>query len=126
MATRDLQALNLKFAQVMFNSLIFTWERNFEVTFGIFSVLVTQVNVLESYSNDLSHFLLLRLRNIKRHFKISFPSKNEAVKHALVKFKVQCLKVFCFHGHKSTILFFNSISRTTPEVSSKFYFVEIG
>ena len=48
MATRDLQTLNLKFDQVMFNSLVFTWERNFEVTFGISSV-VTQINVLESY-----------------------------------------------------------------------------
>ena len=33
----------------MFNSLVFTYERNFEVTFGIFSVLVCQINVLESY-----------------------------------------------------------------------------
>ena len=33
----------------MFNSLIFTWERNFEVTLGIFSVLVSQINVRESY-----------------------------------------------------------------------------
>ena len=51
MATKDLQTLNLKFDQVMFNSLVFTWERNFEVTFGIFSVLVSQINVLESYLN---------------------------------------------------------------------------
>ena len=29
----------------MFNSLVFTWERNFEVMFGIFSVLVSQINV---------------------------------------------------------------------------------
>ena len=49
MATKDLQTLNLKFNQVMFNSLIFTWERNFEVTFGIFSVLVSQINSLEDY-----------------------------------------------------------------------------
>ena len=35
----------------MFNSLVFTWERNFEVTFGILSVLVSQINVLESYSD---------------------------------------------------------------------------
>ena len=41
MATRDLQTLNLKFDQVMFNNLVFTWERNFEVMFGIFAVLVT-------------------------------------------------------------------------------------
>ena len=54
MATRDLQALKLKFDQVMFNSFVFTWERNFAVTLGIFSVLVTQINVLESY---LSIFL---------------------------------------------------------------------
>ena len=45
----DLQTLNLKFDQVMFNSLVLSWERNFEVTFGIFSVLVFQINVLESY-----------------------------------------------------------------------------
>ena len=33
----------------MFNSLVFTWERKFEVAFGIFSVLATQINVVESY-----------------------------------------------------------------------------
>ena len=32
----------------MFNSLVFTWE-NFELTFGVFSALVSQINVLESY-----------------------------------------------------------------------------
>ena len=40
---------NLKFDQVIFKSLVFTGERNFEETFGIFSVLVSQINVLESY-----------------------------------------------------------------------------
>ena len=49
MVTKDLQTLNLKFYQVMFNSLVLTWERNFEETFGIFSVLVFQISVLESY-----------------------------------------------------------------------------
>ena len=49
MVTKDLQTLNLKFDQVMFNSLVLTWEKNFEVTFGIFSVLVFQISVLESY-----------------------------------------------------------------------------
>ena len=49
MVTKDLQALNLKFDQVMFNSLVFAWERNFEVTFGILLVLVSQRNLLESY-----------------------------------------------------------------------------
>ena len=49
MVTKNLQALKFKFDQVMFNSLVLTWERNFEVTFGIFSVLVFQKSVLESY-----------------------------------------------------------------------------
>ena len=33
----------------MFNSLVLKWERNFEMTFGIFSVLVSQISVLEIY-----------------------------------------------------------------------------
>ena len=49
MVTKDLQILNFKFDQVMFNSLVLKWKRNFEVTFGISSVLVFQINVLESY-----------------------------------------------------------------------------
>ena len=49
MVTKDLQTLNLKFDQGMLNSLVLTRERNFEVTFGIFSVLVFQISVLESY-----------------------------------------------------------------------------
>ena len=40
MVTKDLQILNLKFEQVMFNSFVLTWEKNFEVMFDIFSVLV--------------------------------------------------------------------------------------
>ena len=51
MVTKDLQTLNLKFYQVMFNSLVLTWERNFEVTFDILSVLVFQISALESYLN---------------------------------------------------------------------------
>ena len=51
MVTKDFQTLNLKFDQVMFNSLVLKWERNYEVTFDIFSVLVFQINVLESYSD---------------------------------------------------------------------------
>ena len=40
-------------------------------------------------------------------------------------FMVKCLKVFCYHGNKSTILLFYSIFRTTPKVSGKLYFVEV-
>ena len=49
MVTKDLQTLNLKFDQVMFNNLVLTWKRNFELTFGIVSVLVFQITVPESY-----------------------------------------------------------------------------
>ena len=64
MVTKDLQTLNLKFDQVMFNSLVLTWERNFEVTLGIFSVLVFQISAPESYL----HIYL---------FKISYDQKCE-------------------------------------------------
>ena len=49
MITNDVQTLNFKFDQVMFNILVLARERNFEVTFGIFSVSVFQISVLESY-----------------------------------------------------------------------------
>ena len=49
MVTKDVQTLNLKFDKVMFNSLVLTWKRKFEVTFGIFSVFVFQISVPESY-----------------------------------------------------------------------------
>ena len=55
METKDLQTLNLKYDQVMFNSLVLTRERIFEVMFGIFSVLVFQINVPESYLKDFKH-----------------------------------------------------------------------
>ena len=48
-ATKDLQTWSLKFDQVMFDSLVFTWKQNFEMTVDIFSVLVSKINVLESY-----------------------------------------------------------------------------
>ena len=65
MATKDLQTLNLKFDQDIFNSLIFTWERNFEVMFGIFSVLVSQINVLESYLDIYLILKLVMIKNVK-------------------------------------------------------------
>ena len=49
MVTKDLQTLNLKFDQVVFNSLVLTLEGDFEVSLGIFSDLVLQVSVLEGY-----------------------------------------------------------------------------
>ena len=60
-----------------------------------------------------------------KDLQISFPLENQAVKHDLIEFNVQCLKVFCCHSNKSTILLFDLIFRTTPEVSGKLYYVEI-
>ena len=84
MATKDHQTVNLKFDQVMFNSLIFTWERNFEVSFGIFSVLVSEINVLEKLFRDPSVLKLVTIKHVKiviilglnRNFANSLPKKN--------------------------------------------------
>ena len=51
MVTKEFQTLSLKFDQVMFTSLVLMWDNNFEVTFDIFSVLVFQISVLESYQD---------------------------------------------------------------------------
>ena len=78
MVTKDLQTLNLKFDQVMFNSLALTWERNFEVTFGIFSVLIFQISVLESYLISVC-------------FKISYDQK---CKNCNLGLKIKVLPIF--------------------------------
>ena len=65
MVIKDIQTLNLKFNQVMFNSLVLTWERNFEVTFGTFSVLVFQISVLEIYLYIYIYISVLKLVMIK-------------------------------------------------------------
>ena len=72
-------------------------------------------------------FLLIFLKRVKKFpfLRLQMRAKEDFSHHQLVEFKVQCLKVFCCHGKKSTGLVFISIFRTTPEVSSKLYFVEI-
>ena len=81
----------------------------------------------DRYLNNFQEHLfgILKLRKYQTSLQNFFPRENEAIKHDFVKFKVQCLKVFCYHGNKSTILLFYWIFRTTPEVSSKLNFVEI-
>ena len=81
----------------------------------------------DRYLNNFQEHLfgILRLRKYQTLLQNFFLRENETMKHDLVEFKVQCLKVFCYHGNKSTILLFYSIFRTTLEVSSKLYFVEI-
>ena len=49
----------------MFNSLVLTWERNFEVTFGIVSVLVFQIIVAEKLFRYLSVLKLVMIKNVK-------------------------------------------------------------
>ena len=89
----------------------------------MFTFLIITNFKTDRYLNNFQEHLfgILRLRKCQ----VSFPLENEAIKHDLVEFKVQCLKVFCYPGNKSTILLFYSIFRTTPEFSSKLYFVEI-
>ena len=72
----------------------------------MFTFLIITNFKTDRYLNNFQEHLfgILRLRNTKHHFKISFPRENKAIKHDLIKFKVQCLKVFCYHGNKSTIL----------------------
>ena len=65
MVTKDLQTLNRKFDQVMFNSLVLTWERNFEVIFGIFSVLVFRISVPDSYLDIYLFLKLVMIKNVK-------------------------------------------------------------
>ena len=93
----------------------------------MFTFLVITNFETDRYLNSFQEHLfgLLRLRKYQRSLQISFTRENEAVKHDLLEFKVQCLEVFCCHGNKSTILLFTSMFRTTPEISSKLYFVEI-
>ena len=51
----------------------------------------------DKYLNNFQEHLfgILRLRKYQT-----------SIKHNLVEFKVHCLKVFCYHGNKSTILVF--------------------
>ena len=87
---------------------------------------ITNFKTYRYLNNFQKHlFGILRLRKYHTSLQNFFPSENEAVKHDLVEFKVKCLNVFCCHGNKSTILLFNSIFKTTAEVSTKLYFVEI-
>ena len=81
----------------------------------------------DRYLNNFQEHLfeILRLRKYQMSLQNFSPRENEAIKHDLVEFNVQCLKVFCHHGNTSTVLLFYSLFRTTPEVSSKLYFVEI-
>ena len=55
----------------------------------------------DRYLNNFQQHLfgLLRLRKYQTPLQTFFPRENEAVKHDLVEFKVQCLKVFCCQGN---------------------------
>ena len=97
------------------------------ICFGNFHILIITNFKTDRYINNFQELLfgILRLRKYQTSLPIFFPRENQDIKLDLVEFKVQCLKVFCYHGNKSTILLFYSIFRATPEGSSKLYFVEI-
>ena len=66
---------------------------------------------MDRYLNNFQGqlFGILRLRKYQTSLQNFFPRENEAIKHDLIEFKVQCLNVFCYHGNKSTILLFQSV-----------------
>ena len=90
-----------------------------------FHILIITNFKTDRYLNNFQEHLfgILRLGKYQTSLPNFFPSQNVPIKYDLVEFKVQCLKVFRYHGNKSTILLFNSISITTPEVSTELYFV---
>ena len=61
MVTKDFQTLNLKFDQVMFNSLVLTWETNFEVT--LISYLFSYYFLCHSTALLSRMFIFLQLLN---------------------------------------------------------------
>ena len=64
--------------------------------------------------------------NIKRYFKISFPRENKAIKHDLVEFKVQCLKVFATMATNLPSCFFiQFLEQLLKFTLFQLYFVEI-
>ena len=107
MATKDLQTLNLKFNQVMFYSLVFTWEK-FEVTFGIFSVLVSQRKLFRY----LSVLKLIMIKNVKTviisAFKVTPTTFYEISKisHICSIFrKSVCIRVVRIFWHRAGFVF---------------------
>ena len=51
--------------------------------------------------------------------------ENDTIKHELIEFKVQCLKVFCYDGKKSTILLFIQFLEQLLKFLANFSFVGI-
>ena len=69
--------------------------------------IITNFKTNRYLNNFQEHlFGILRLRNYQTSLQNFVPRENEATKHDLVEFKVQCLKDFCYHGSKAIILLF--------------------
>ena len=73
-----------------------------------FTFLIITDFKTDRYLNNFQEHLvgILRLTKYQTSLQNFFPRENEAIKHDFVEFKVQCLRVFCYHGTKSTILHF--------------------
>ena len=106
----------------MFEGLLLPWQQIYHFAF---------YSILKQLLKFLANFTLLKHVKSPRSYgflitkKADFWLPNFGFKSSLLSLlKVQCLKVFCCHGNKPTILLFNSIFRTTPEVFSKLYFVK--
>ena len=65
-----------------------------------FTFLIITNFKTDRYLNNFQEHLfgILRLTKYQTSLQNFFPRENEAIKHDFVEFKVQCLKVFCYHG----------------------------
>ena len=94
----------------MFNSFVLTWERNFEVTFRIFSVLVFQISVLESSFRYLSVLKLAMMKNVKivkfRPLNQSFTNISfftTKILHRFVSFCISLIFTYCLFVEKKLV-----------------------
>ena len=110
------------------NSRILTWERNFEVMFGIFPVLVVPISVLESYldicfkisydqkcENCDNLGLLIKVLPIFRLY--------QKILHRFVSFCISLIFTYCLFVEKKLVMMKQrqTCSIETLQVHLKFY-----
>ena len=118
MVTKDLQTLNLKFDQVMFNGLVLTWERNFEVT-DVWYFLSPSVPNKCSWKlfRYLSVLKLVMFKNVKIVIILAFKSK-------FYQYFVFTKKLLCrFVSFCISLIFRYCLFLRTKKVTIKHFFL---
>ena len=85
MVTKDLQTLNLKLDKVMFNSLVLRWERNFELTFGIFSDQKCEIVIIEAFKSKFCQYVVF----------------TKKILHGFVSFCISLIFMYCLFAEKN-------------------------